>query len=400
MKKIKEADGTIINEENSSWNKFTFERWPFYEEDEIENLMKVLVSKKWGGIFENSENELLELEFSQYNNIDYCVTACNGTIGLYMALKALSIGEGDEVILPSYSYIASATAVTWSGATPVFVDIEPETFCIDPNKIEMAITNKTKALLPVHMWGNVCNMIEIMKTAQQYGLYVVEDCSQAIGAMLNGKKVGTFGDIGLYSFAFNKSLSAGEGAALVSEKEDIKNNLIRLKNHGRLRADTNMHKRLGWNFRMSEFSATIARAQLKRLDETINKKLENLALLENSIKSSEIKYLKILETHVNIKRSPFGVILLFDQKFCKMTFDEFTQTLNELNIPISRREYLAMPDNFIYNAKNTSCLNSRDNSLIRIKDLIIIGQPLGSAVLMSDSSTIKKLIEKLKQFNI
>ena len=188
--------------------------------DALRSAFDRVFSRSWyiGGI----EDESFEKAFAKYCGARYCVGVGNGLDALMLALKALGIGSGDEVIVPSNTYIATALAVTYVGATPVFVEPDIRTFNIDPTLIEPAITSRTKAIMPVHLYGQACDMDPIMAVAKKYDLKVVEDCAQAHGATYKGQKVGTFGDAAGFSFYPGKNLGAlGDAGAVVTNNKDL-----------------------------------------------------------------------------------------------------------------------------------------------------------------------------------
>ncbi len=217
-------------------------------------------SGKYVGMFESA--------FSEYCGCSYGVAVCNGTMALHLALRALGIGKGDEVIIPAFTMIATAFAVCYTGAMPVFVDVDKETWNIDTSKIEEKITNKTKAIIPVHIFGNPCNMDAITKIAKQYNLFIVEDAAEAHGAEYNGKKAGSFSDIGCFSFFANKNLTTGEGGMVVTNNPEYYDRCKYFRNMSfPLNAPrTYLHEDIGYNYRMSNIHAAIGLAQTERAD--------------------------------------------------------------------------------------------------------------------------------------
>jgi len=208
----------------------------------------------------------LEAELAKYIGCNYTVTLNSGTDALHLALRALDIGAGDEVITTAFTFVATTEAIGIVGATPVFADIDPDTFNIDPAKIEAAITPKTKAIIPVHLYGQPCDMDAIMDIAKRYNLYVIEDCCQAIGAKYKGQMVGTFGDIGCFSFYPTKNLGGmGDGGLISVNSENLKNRIIALRNHGG--AVRYYHDEIGVNSRLDEIQAAILRVKLNYIDE-------------------------------------------------------------------------------------------------------------------------------------
>lgn len=208
----------------------------------------------------------LEAELAKYIGCNYTVSLNSGTDALHLALRALDIGAGDEVITTAFTFVATTEAIGIVGATPVFADINPDTFNIDPKKIEERITPKTKAIIPVHLYGQPCDMDAIMDIAKRHNLYVIEDCCQAIGAEYKGQKVGTFGDIGCYSFYPTKNLGGmGDGGLITVNSENLKNRIIALRNHGG--AVRYYHDEIGVNSRLDEIQAAILRVKLNYIDE-------------------------------------------------------------------------------------------------------------------------------------
>ena len=225
--------------------------------------------------------EKFESDIADYLGCKRAVGVANGTDALHLALRALDIGPGDEVITTSFTFIATTEAIGIVGATPVFVDINSDTFNIDVSLIEELITEKTKAILPVHLYGQPADMDKIMELARKYKLYVVEDCAQAIGAEYKGKKVGTFGDFGCFSFFPTKNLGAcGDGGMVSTSNENLADRIISLRGHGgRVRY---YHDELGLNSRLDELQAAILNVKLKYIDEW-NGNRRNLAARYNEL---------------------------------------------------------------------------------------------------------------------
>jgi dTDP-4-amino-4,6-dideoxygalactose transaminase len=206
-----------------------------------------------------------EEEFARYCEARYAVGVANGTEALHLALAALEIGPGDEVITAANSFVATAYAISYTGATPVFVDIDPADYNIDPTLIEQAITPRTKAILPVHLYGHPARMGMILEIARRYGLYVVEDACQAHGARYDERRVGGLGDIGCFSFYPGKNLGAyGDGGAVVTSDRQLAERVRELRNYGQ--RQKNVHARLGYNSRLDTLQAAILRVKLRYLD--------------------------------------------------------------------------------------------------------------------------------------
>lgn len=219
-------------------------------------------------------NKALAEDLASYIGVKHAVTLNSGTDALHLALRALDIGEGDEVISTAFTFIATTEAISIVGAKPVFADIDRDTFNLDAEKIENAITPKTKAIIPVHLYGQPANMEVIMDIAKRHNLFVIEDCCQAIGAKIGDKMVGSFGDIGCFSFFPTKNLGAmGDGGLLTTNSQSINDRVISLRNHGM--TVRYYHDEIGVNSRLDEIQAAILRVKLKHIDEWNAKRRAN-----------------------------------------------------------------------------------------------------------------------------
>ncbi|MFC1620746.1 DegT/DnrJ/EryC1/StrS family aminotransferase [Candidatus Omnitrophota bacterium] len=258
-----------------------------YEEikDEVRDpIAKVLES---GAFILGEDAKLFEEEFSAYCGVKYGVGVNSGTDALFLACLACGIGKGDEVIVMSYTYIASVLAISMAGAKPVFVDMEEKTCNIDVSKIEDAITKKTKAILPVHLYGQPVDMDPLMEIAKKYNLKIIEDCAQAHGALYKNKKVGSFGDAGCFSFYPTKNLGAfGDGGIVVTNSEDVRKQMLLLRDYGR--KDRYEHILKGYNSRLDTIQAAILRVKLKHLDKWNEKRRKNAALYTKLFKEKKV----------------------------------------------------------------------------------------------------------------
>ncbi|MBV8502039.1 MAG: DegT/DnrJ/EryC1/StrS aminotransferase family protein [Paucibacter sp.] len=213
-----------------------------------------------------------EDRFAQRIGVAHAASVCNGTVALHLALMALGIGPGDEVIVPTLTYIASANAIAYTGATPVFVDSVRSTWQIDPEDVRRHITPRTRAIMPVHLYGQACDMDALMAIAAEHRLFVVEDCAEAFGTFYKGRHVGTFGDISTFSFFGNKTITTGEGGMVVSKDKTLIERSRHLKGQGLAAHREYWHDVVGYNYRMTNIEAAIGLAQLERADEFIGKK--------------------------------------------------------------------------------------------------------------------------------
>ena len=202
----------------------------------------------------------------------YAIAMTNGTVATFCALKALNIGAGDEVIVPNMTFIASANAVLMAGAIPVLCDVYKNTFCIDVEEAEQLINKKTKAIMPVHLYGQSADMAKIQSLSEKYNIRVIEDAAQGVGVKFSGKHVGTFGDVGILSYYGNKTITTGEGGMVITDDKNIAEKCYRLKNHGRINKGTFIHDEIGFNFSFTEMQAALGIAQMKKLPKVISKK--------------------------------------------------------------------------------------------------------------------------------
>lgn len=260
-------------------------------DQELRNAFERVYSRSWYILGE--EDKAFEQAFASYLGVNNCVGVGNGLDALVLALRALKIGPGDEVIVPSNTYIASVLAISYAGATPVLVEPDIDTFNINPHLIESAITGKTKAIMPVHLYGQACDMDPVMKIANKHGLFVIEDCAQAHGATYKGKKVGTFGNAAGFSFYPGKNLGAlGDSGAVVTDNDELASEIRALSNYG---SDYKYHHILkGVNSRMDEMQAAFLSAKLPHLDR-MNQERRRIA----DMYSSKINNPKVVLPAVN-----------------------------------------------------------------------------------------------------
>jgi perosamine synthetase len=226
-----------------------------------------------------------EEQFSEFCETEFAVSSSSGTTALHLSLLALGIGPGNEVIVPSFTFISTANAVTFTGAKPVFVDSEPSTWNINPVEIKKAITAKTKAIIPVHVYGHPANMDPILDIAGEYNLGVVEDAAEAHGALYKGKKVGSFGDMGMFSFYGNKIITTGEGGMIVTDNKDLAEKIRILRDHGMDPKQRYWHSVLGYNYRMTNIQAALGVAQMERIDQIIKQKRINATLYSRGLQN-------------------------------------------------------------------------------------------------------------------
>lgn len=262
-------------------------------EDDIAEAVRVLRS---GMLVQGAEVRRLEASVSGLVKTGYASAVSNGTAGLHLALLALGIGNGDEVIVPAFSFIATANSVELTGARCVFVDIHPGYFNIDERQIERAISDKTRAIMVVHEFGLCANMPEIMKIAEKHGLKVIEDASCALGATIFSKQAGSFGDIGSFSFHPRKAVTSGEGGMVVTSDYHYDQKIKTLRNHG-IEPDSSPLNFIeaGFNYRMTDFQAALVLNQVLRLETIINLKSDLSSVYFEEIKHRAVKLPEIPE---------------------------------------------------------------------------------------------------------
>lgn len=254
---------------------------PVLDGNEKKYLLDVLKS---GWIsFNGKYTREFEKQFAYYLKVKYALSCSSGSAALHLGLLALGIGVGDEVIIPDFTIITSANSVIMCGAKPVLVDVD-KFFCLDPEKIEEKISKKTKAIMVVHMYGNPANMEKIMQIAKKHKLFVIEDACDAHGAQTFGKKVGTMGDIGCFSFYSTKIITGGEGGMVVTNNKKLAKKVLGLRDYGHSKPRF-VHKVLGFNYRISDLQSAICLAQLEKIDQKIKRKREIAQIYTNLLKS-------------------------------------------------------------------------------------------------------------------
>lgn len=236
-----------------------------YLDDREYAAIKSCFELNW--ITEGPQSKLFLERLLELTGAPYGAFAPNGTLAIYLALRAVGIGPGDEVVVPDFTFMGSATAVEMTGATPVFCDINPETLQVEARHFAQALGPRTRALMPVHIYGMACEMDPIMALARERALLVVEDAAQAIDVRYRGRHAGTFGDAGCFSFFADKTITTGEGGLIVTSRPEVHQSLLYLRNQGRINRGSFIHPQIGYNFRMTDIQAAIGLVQLSKLEE-------------------------------------------------------------------------------------------------------------------------------------
>ncbi len=311
-------------------------KWPEIGPEEREAILATLERGEWCRLWsdECSEASLFEAEWARYHDARFCVAMANGTVALMCAFRALGVWHGNEVIVPAVTFVATADAVGLCGATPVFVDIDPDTYQIDPAAIESAITERTKAICVVHYAGYPADLDRIRELSERTGLPVVEDCAHAHGTEWRGRKVGAHITLGCFSFQQSKSLTAGEGGAVITDSQELADLLWAVHNVGRTRdAARYTHTSLGGNFRMSEWQATVLRSQLARLQEQTERRMRSAQIIAEGL--AQIEGLSVLKPDSRITQRGFYffIIRYESSKWDGVHRDVFLKALQAEGIP-------------------------------------------------------------------
>jgi len=261
-----------------------------------------------------------ESEFAKYCCIQYSCAVMNGTSALHLALLALGIKPGDEVLVPTLTFIASISPVSYCGAIPIFVDCDPATWCMDVGDLKKKITPKCKAVIPVHLYGNACNMDDISAVARKHGLKVIEDCAEAHGTLYKKKQVGTFSDISFFSFYKNKHMTTGEGGMSLTNDKQLIEKMKLLRSHGKEKtedlSDEDFAQRqfisseIGYNYRMTDLQAAIGLSQLKKVETFINKRIRYAQLYHELLNGSGVTFPYFDKD--NVRHTYWGFPVLLD----------------------------------------------------------------------------------------
>ncbi|MEE3263833.1 MAG: DegT/DnrJ/EryC1/StrS family aminotransferase [Candidatus Latescibacterota bacterium] len=308
-----------------------FPGWPVFDATEEEAILGVLRSGSW---FLGERVAEFERTFTEYCEAKHGVSVSSGTVALQVALEAAGVVLGDEVIVPSYTFIATASSVALVGGVPVFVDVDPDTYLIDPAAVEAAITEKTKAIIAVHIAGQPADLDALTAIAAKHGVLLIEDSAQAHAAAWKGRRVGAIGDLGTFSFQASKNLNAGEGGFIVTDDEELHLRAWSIHNCGRAPGgEWYEHPLVGGNYRLTEMQAALALSQLRRLDEQTEKRTHSAALLTEQL--SEIEGIRPLAVDERVTRHAFHLyVFRYDaDAFGGASREQFLKALAAEGIP-------------------------------------------------------------------
>ncbi len=329
-----------------------FSAFPRYDERELDGLLGVLESRNWGGYpSPNLRAGQLAKRFAAYQGAQFGVSVSNGSVSLELSLRAAGLKAGDEVIVPPYTWIATAGAPVHMNMVPVFADVEERNYCLDPVAVEAAITPKTKAIIPVHLGASIADMDALMAVAKKHDLIVIEDCAHTHGACWNGKGVGSIGHFGSFSFQSSKLMTAGEGGMVITSNRLFYEKVESLNNCGRKDPgyDNFDGMLFGWNTRMPEWQAAVLLAQLERLSEETDRREQAIRYLEERI--AEIPGLSVLERDERItKQAGYQFIFKYDkEKMNGVHRDVFLRALAAEGVELDGDFYVPIYENPLFN---------------------------------------------------
>lgn len=281
---------------------------PWYGQKERQAVDDYLKIGAWLTEFQKTIE--FEESIARQAGVKYASVVNNGTVALFLAFKALGVGPGDEVIVPDMTMIATPNAVILAGATPIFCDIDKDAFCIDPDEVKKYFSNKTKAICHVSLGGRAGRLEELVSFCRKEGVALVEDAAQAFGSYHAGKALGSFGDVGVYSFTPHKIITTGQGGAVVTNKKEIYDSVEKLKDFGRMKGGGDNHDFMGWNFKFTDMQAVFGLAQMENIKERIEKKRKIFNLYAEAF--GDLKEVKMIKTDTS-QTTPWFIEILVDE---------------------------------------------------------------------------------------
>jgi dTDP-4-amino-4,6-dideoxygalactose transaminase len=324
--------------------------WPVYDERDIQAVTDVIKSGRWGGYpYPGPQTAEFARRFAEMQGGGYAVPMANGTVTMEIALRVMNIGWGDEVLVPAYTFQATAAAVMSAGAIPVIVDVDDQTYCIDPKSAQAAITPQTKAIIPVHLGAEMADMDAIMELAEKHNLIVIEDCAHAHGAKWRGRGAGTIGHFGSFSLQSSKTLTTGEGGVLLCRTAELATRAASLIDCGRPHDQAEKLYTMGANYRMTELQAALGNVGLERFPEQAKQREAMAAYMDESL--SEVPGVRILKRDArHTTRSFYQYVFAIDPEVFKVKNDVFCYALEKEGIPCDV-EYEAMHHYHLFQPK-------------------------------------------------
>ena len=301
---------------------------PWITKKEIDYVTDAVTNAWYGNA--NVYHDRFEKAFAEYLGVRFAIALPSCTSAIHLSLLALGVGQGDEVIVPDITWIASAAPVTYVGAIPVFADIDAETWCLSAKSFEQCITSKTKAVIPVDLYGNMPDMDAIQDVARRHGVAIIEDAAEAIGSEYKGKKAGSFGGTGVFSFHGSKTLTTGEGGMLVTDKDDVRQRVLFLRDHGRKPGDTAFfNTEVAYKYKMSSMQAALGLAQLERIEELLTRKRQIFAWYQEEL--AKVEGITLNYEPMGTKNTYWMVTAIVNKKF-RITKERLIESMNERNI--------------------------------------------------------------------
>ncbi len=356
---------------------------PVYGKEEIKAVNDYLRSGGW--LMEYKKTREFERMIADFTGTKYCSVVSNGTVSLFIALKALGIGKGDEVIVPDITMAATPDAVILAGATPVFVDIEENSLCLDIKKVEKAISKKTKAVMHVSLNGRAGELLKLKKLCQKKKIYLIEDAAQSLGSFYKRKHLGTYGVIGSFSFAIHKIITTGQGGALITNNKKFYEQIRKLKDFGRLKGGVDIYEQVGWNFKFTDLQAVIGIEQVKKMRQRIIKKKKIFRLYQKLLFGA--KAIKFIKTDLS-QTTPMFVDIFVPRR------EKLAAYLKKNQIG-SRPIYPALHSQPAFIKYNNKYNNKRNYSVA--EKIAASGLWLPSSISLTDGE-IKYICDRIKRF--
>jgi dTDP-4-amino-4,6-dideoxygalactose transaminase len=398
MSKLAIAGGSPIR-------RTSFATWPQFDEREQQGLLDVLSSGNWGGYpFPNEYAKRFAEEFASYHDAKHALCAVNGTVTIEIALKAAGIRAGDEVIVPAYTFEATAAPVLKLGAIPIFVDVSPDNYCLDVDAARAAITAKTRAVIPVHLAMNMVDMDALGELAKQHDLKVIEDCAHAHGAKWRGRGAGSWGDASSFSMQTSKLMTAGEGGVVTTNDDEIFELCQSYVNCGRASAtDKFGHRILGFNYRLSEFQAAVLWAQIGKLEEQTSLRAQRAARLSEGL--AEIEGLSLLKRDERLTtQAIYQYVFKYDpQAFGGASRNRFVAALEAEGVPCDGLFYEPIYRSTLFNVDARDFLQLEADNLPWAKAHCPVAERaayeesvwLPHQILLGDESDVDDVIEAI-----
>jgi len=402
MGKLAIKGGKPICDKNFEWAK-----WPVFDSTDLKAVEKVIKGGHWCRLYEGSWAEKFEKKWAEFHDAKYCISTSNGTVSLELALKALGVKGPDEVITTPVTFIATASSISEVGAIPVFADVDPETGQISASAIEEKITDRTKGVIGVHYSGYPFDIDSVRRVCKKYNLFLIEDCAHAHGTKWKNKGVGTFGDFGSFSFQASKSLTAGEGGAVITNKKSLYEKALLIHNIGRVLGKPGyFHYILSSNYRLSEIQAGLLLSQLKRLKKQVEIKEKNCKYLSDNLK--ELGLLPLPEDKRITNHGYYFVLFKYQkEEFGGVDRDVFLEAMRAEGIPFGKaygyplyrnpsfsKKYLKM----IYPENILKLLPDYENMYLEnAENFCRIQITLGHQILLSPKYKLQKIIDAVEK---